>query len=242
MEVVIAKDYKDMSRRAAILIAGQVMGRQQSVLGFATGSTPVGTYSELVAMYREGIVDFSGVSSFNLDEYYGIGPDNPCSYRRYMAENLFDHINILALNTHVPNGLAADIEAECRGYEEKIRLAGGIDLQLLGIGNNGHIGFNEPADFFPAWTHLVDLAEDTISANARFFASPAEVPRSAISMGIRSIMAARRIVLLANGAGKAKAIKNMVEGPITPSNPASILQIHPKVTIIVDREAGAHLA
>lgn len=241
MEVIIARDYKDMSRRAAILIAGQVMNRRQSVLGFATGSTPVGTYKELVAMYREGLVDFRQASSFNLDEYYGIGPDNPCSYSYYMAENLFEHINILAENTNIPNGLAPDVEAECHGYEEKIRLAGGIDLQLLGIGTNGHIGFNEPADFFPAWTHLVDLAEETINANARFFASPAEVPCNAISMGIRSIMAARRIVLLANGANKAQAIRNTVKGPITPGNPASILQLHPRVIIIVDQDAGSYL-
>lgn len=242
MEVIIAGNYEEMSKKAALLIAGQVMGRPDSVLGFATGSTPVGTYRQLVAFFDEGLLDFRRVRSFNLDEYYGIAGDNPCSYRRFMQENLFDTINIPLENTQVPDGIAPDIGAECRQYEEKIRRAGGIDLQLLGIGSNGHIGFNEPGDCFSARTGLVDLDPSTIRANARFFTNEDQVPRQAISMGIGSIMAARSILMLANGTAKAQAVQGMVEGPITPALPASALQLHPRVTVILDREAASLLS
>lgn len=241
MELFVVKDYEAMSKAAALLIAGQVISRPGSVLGFATGSTPVGTYEQLAAMHKEGLVDFSRVTSFNLDEYYGVAGDNPCSYRRFMEENLFRHINIRREMTNVPDGLAQDVEAECLAYEEKIRQAGGIDLQLLGIGGNGHIGFNEPGVDYPPRTHLVDLDQGTIAANARFFARPEDVPRQALSMGIGSIMAARRIVLLANGEGKARAVQGMIEGPITPGLPASVLRLHPRVTVIIDKEGAGHL-
>lgn len=241
MEVIIAKDYETLSRQAATIIAAQIIGRPDSVLGLATGSTPVGTYKHLVALYREGIIDFSRVKTFNLDEYYGVAPDNPCSYRWFMEENLFKHINILPENTYIPNGLAQDTAAECREYEEKIHRAGGIDLQLLGIGGNGHIGFNEPSDNFQSATHLVDLDPQTIEANSRFFASPDQVPRQALSMGVKSIMAARRIILLANGKAKARAVYEMIRGPITPELPASVLQLHPQAAVIIDQEAAALL-
>lgn len=242
MEIIIAGDYEAMSGKAALLIAGQVLSRPDSVVGLATGSTPLGAYRRLTAMYQEGLLDFSRVTSFNLDEYYGLAPDSPCSYQRFMAENLFSYLNINPANTYIPDGLAEDVEGECRRYEERIQQAGGIDLQLLGIGGNGHIGFNEPADAFSAGTHLVSLTEETIEANARFFSSPQAVPRQAMSMGIRSIMSARRIVLLANGSGKAPAVKAMVEGPITPRVPASVLQLHPHTTVILDGEAAAMLS
>lgn len=241
MEVIIAKDYEALSKQAAIVLASQVISRPSSVLGLATGSTPVGAYKNLVSFYNEGIVDFSRAIVFNLDEYYGVAPENPCSYRWFMEDNLFKHINIRQENTHIPNGLARDTAAECREYEEKIRRAGGIDLQLLGIGGNGHIGFNEPGDSFKSVTHLVELDPGTIAANSRFFASADEVPRKAISMGIRSIMAARRIILLASGAGKAKAVYEMVLGPVTPEHPASVLQLHPQVIVILDQEAASLL-
>lgn len=241
MEVIIAKDYESLSKQAAIVLASQVISRPSSVLGLATGSTPVGAYKNLVSFYNEGIVDFSRAIVFNLDEYYGVAPENPCSYRWFMEDNLFKHINIRQENTHIPNGLARDTAAECREYEEKIRRAGGIDLQLLGIGGNGHIGFNEPGDSFKSVTHLVELDPGTIAANSRFFASADEVPRKAISMGIRSIMAARRIILLASGAGKAKAVYEMVLGPVTPEHPASVLQLHPQVIVILDQEAASLL-
>lgn len=241
MEVIIAKDYESLSKQAAIILASQVISQPDSVLGLATGSTPVGTYKNLVAFYKKGIVDFSRAIAFNLDEYYGVDPENPCSYRWFMEENLFKHINIQRENTHIPNGLARDTDAECREYEEKIRRAGGIDLQLLGIGSNGHIGFNEPGDKFESLTHLVELDPGTIAANARFFASADEVPRKAISMGIKSILAARRIILLASGAGKAKAVYEMVRGPVTPEHPASVLQLHPQALVLVDEEAASLL-
>ena len=241
MEVIIAKDYESLSKQAAIVLASQVISQPGSVLGLATGSTPVGTYKNLVAFYKEGIVDFSRTTVFNLDEYYGVAPENPCSYRWFMEDNLFKHINIRRENTHIPNGLAGDTDAECREYEEKIRQAGGIDLQLLGIGGNGHIGFNEPGDKFESQTRLVELDPGTIAANSRFFASADEVPRKAISMGIKTIMAARRIILLASGAGKAKAVYEMVRGPVTPEHPASVLQLHPQVLVLVDEEAASLL-
>lgn len=241
MRVIVAKDYEALSRRAAILLAGQIIYKPDSVLGLATGSTPVGTYRHLVALYREGLVDFSQVVTFNLDEYYGLAPENQCSYYWFMKQHLFDHVNNHPDLIHIPDGLAEDIAAECRQYEEKIHRAGGIDLQLLGIGRNGHIGFNEPDLKFETGTHLVELDEETIQANARFFSSPELVPRQAISMGIKTIMQSKRIILLASGAEKANVVFQMIFGPIKPELPASILQLHPDVTVIADGEAASCL-
>ena len=241
MRVIIAKDSEALSRRAAIILAGQIIHKPESVLGLATGSTPVGTYSQLVSLHREGLVDFNDVITFNLDEYYGLSPEDNRSYAWFMQHHLFDHVNNRPENVHIPNGLAIDIDIECRAYEEKILRAGGIDLQLLGIGLNGHIGFNEPDLKFEARTHLVELDDDTIRANARFFDSAEEVPRQAISMGIKTIMRSRRIVLLASGAEKAKIVYDMIYGIITPELPASVLQLHPDVTVIADAEAASLL-
>jgi glucosamine-6-phosphate deaminase len=201
-------------------------------MGFATGSTPVGTYQELVRLHKEGILDFSGITSFNLDEYYGVPVTDPNSYRYFMEENLFSHVNIEPGVTNVPDGMAKNANEECGRYEEMIQKAGGIDLQLLGIGHNGHIGFNEPDSYFPANTHLVDLTESTIDANARFYQTRDEVPKQAVTMGIGTIMRAKSILLLAGGKDKADIIEKTMTGPITPQVPASILQLHPDVTVI----------
>lgn len=242
MKIIVAKDYEEMSKKAADIVAAQVILKPDSILGLATGSTPVGMYRELVKRYQAGDIDFSNVVTFNLDEYCGLDAENPQSYHYFMMENLFNHINIPKQNIHIPSGSAADIQAECEQYEQKIKEAGGIDLQVLGIGRNGHIGFNEPAAYFEAKTHLVELDEDTIQANARFFNSMEEVPRRAISMGIRTIMQARKILLLANGEAKAEAIYKTVQGPIMPQVPASILQLHPDVVMILDQEAASKLS
>lgn len=241
MIIYEAKDYKDMSRKAANIISAQVIMKPNCVLGLATGSTPVGMYKELVEMYNEHRVDFSQVKTVNLDEYAGLSGDNDQSYRYFMNHNLFDHININKENTNVPNGTAADLEAECERYEQVVASMGGVDVQLLGIGNNGHIAFNEPCEEFPEKTHVVNLTQNTIEANARFFASMDDVPKKALTMGIGTIMKAKKIVLLANGAKKAQTIYDTVYGPITPKVPASILRLHPDVTIFVDEEAGALL-
>ena len=241
MRVIKTKDYADMSRKAANIISAQVILKPDCVLGLATGSTPVGMYKELVEMYNEHRVDFSQVKTVNLDEYAGLSGDNDQSYRYFMNHNLFDHININKENTNVPNGTAADLEAECERYEQVVASMGGVDVQLLGIGNNGHIAFNEPCEEFPEKTHVVNLTQNTIEANARFFASMDDVPKKALTMGIGTIMKAKKIVLLANGAKKAQTIYDTVYGPITPKVPASILRLHPDVTIFVDEEAGALL-
>jgi len=226
------KTYRDMSKKAADIIAAQVLLNPASVLGLATGSTPVGTY-ELLAEYCEnGDADFSNVKTVNLDEYYGLDANNEQSYRYFMNKNLFEKINIDISNTHVPNGKAENIDDECRRYEELISSLGGIDLQLLGIGHNGHIGFNEPCDIFPLKTHCVDLGESTINANSRFFKSIDEVPKKAITMGIGTIMKAKMILLLASGEDKKEILKKALFGPITPSVPASILQLHNNLTVI----------
>jgi len=242
MRIIIAKDYEALSRRAAILLAGQIILKPDSVLGLATGSTPVGTYHHLVSLYSEGLVDFSDIITFNLDEYYGLAPDNKFSYSWFMEEHLFKHVNNKPENVHIPNGLAQDVKAECQEYEQMIRQAGGIDLQLLGIGRNGHIGFNEPDLKFETQTHLVELDEETIAVNSRFFDSADQVPRHAISMGIKTIMQSRRIILLASGAEKAQVVQEMAYGSITPNVPASVLQLHPDVTVIADREAARFLS
>lgn len=207
------------------------------VLGLATGSTPIPLYRELIAREQAGRIDFSRVRSVNLDEYKGLAPDHPQSYRRFMQENLFDHISIRPKNTYVPDGLATDVDAMCSAYERTIEDLGGVDLQLLGLGHDGHIGFNEPSDHFPTRTHETALAEITRQANARFFASEAEVPTAAYTMGVGTVMAARRILMIVTGADKSDILHKAFFGPVTPWVPASILQFHPDVTLICDRAA-----
>lgn len=232
-----AKDYKDMSRKAANIISAQVIMKPNAVLGLATGSTPVGAYEQLVEWYNKGDIDFSQVTSVNLDEYKGLSGDNDQSYRYFMNKNLFDHVNIDKARTFVPDGTEPDSKVACAKYNAIIDSVGGIDLQLLGIGGNGHIGFNEPGEAFEKETHCVNLTESTIKANARFFASMDEVPKQAYTMGIKSIMSAKKILLIATGEAKADALYKSLYGPITPNVPASILQLHPDVTVVADEAA-----
>ena len=241
MRVYRAKDYKDMSRKAANIISAQIILKPNSVLGLATGSTPIGTYSQLVDWYKKGDLDFSEVTSVNLDEYKGLPGSNEQSYYYFMHQHLFDQVNIQERHTHLPNGMEPDSKKECERYEELIRSLGGVDLQLLGMGHNGHIGFNEPGTSFDSQTHVVDLTDSTIESNSRFFASRDQVPTKAISMGIASIMAAKTIILFAYGDKKADAIFKMVKGPVTEEVPASVLQHHPDVTLILDEAAAAKL-
>lgn len=242
MKVVKTKDYEDMSRKAANLIAAQVIMKPNCVLGLATGSSPIGTYKELIARYNHGDLDFSGVTSVNLDEYKGLDGSHDQSYRYFMNNNFFNHVNIPKERTFVPDGTEPDADKACCAYNQIIESVGGIDLQLLGLGHNGHIGFNEPADEFVKVTHCVDLTESTIEANKRFFASADDVPKQAYTMGIQNIMLARKIVVVVSGADKADILKKVVEGPITPQVPASVLQLHPDVTIVADEAAAAKLA
>ena len=237
MELVRAKDYNDMSRKAANVISAQVILKPNCVLGLATGSTPIGTYKQLAEWNAKGDCDFSQVSTYNLDEYRGLSHDDPQSYHYFMRKNLFDHVNINLDNTHVPDGSNPDAEAACAEYAAMVAAAGGIDLQLLGIGNNGHIGFNEPDDVFSKGTHCVDLTESTIRANSRLFDSPDDVPRQAYTMGVQNIMHARSILVIANGEAKAQAVYDMCYGPVTPRVPASILQLHTSCTVIADEAA-----
>jgi glucosamine-6-phosphate deaminase len=241
MRVIVAKNYDELSDLAARQIGELVNEKPAAVLGLATGSTPEGMYKRLVELYNEGIVDFSKTLSFNLDEYKGLKGEHPQSYRYFMNTNLFNYINIDKSNTYVPDGTAENIEEECLSYDERITAAGGIDLQVLGIGNNGHIGFNEPSDFLYMGTHLTDLTEDTINANSRFFDSKDEVPTQAITMGLGGIMKAKRIMLLASGEKKAPIISKLVDGKISTKIPASILQVHPDVIVIVDEAAASLL-
>jgi glucosamine-6-phosphate deaminase len=237
MQIISCVDYDDMSRKTARIIAAQVQLKPRSVLGLATGSTPVGTYKELIRFHRNEELDFSNVITVNLDEYYGLGPEHEQSYRYFMQHNLFDHVNIPLENTHVPDGLTREVARTCAEYDNLVFSLGGTDIQLVGIGDNGHIAFNEPNTVFVADTHLVDLNEDTIRANSRFFASETEVPRQAITMGISSIFRAKLILLLASGPNKATAIARMIKGSIDPQLPASILQLHPNVMVIAVKEA-----
>jgi glucosamine-6-phosphate deaminase len=241
MKIVVCPTPEQASKEVARLIAEQVQQKPDCVLGLATGGTPVGAYRELIDMNRRGEVDFQAVTSFNLDEYIGLPGDHPQSFRAFMDEQLFNSINIDRERTFVPNGLAEDISAHCAEYEECIRAAGGIDLQLLGIGHNGHIAFNEPGSPADSRTRQVDLTEDTIKQNARFFDSVDEVPKHAITMGVATILEARSILLLATGEGKADAVQKMVEGPATESHPASLLQKHDAVTIVLDSAAASRL-
>ncbi|HHY82211.1 MAG TPA: glucosamine-6-phosphate deaminase [Clostridiales bacterium] len=232
---------EECDRKAALEIVNQIKEKPDSVIGLATGSTPVGMYQNLIRMNHAGEVSFFRVKTFNLDEYVGIPRAHPCSYYYFMQENLFRDIDIPADAVSLPNGNAPDLEEECRSYEEKIAESGGIDLQVLGIGHNGHIGFNEPNTPFDSVTHVVDLTESTIQANSRFFDSIDQVPRQALSMGIKTIMHARKILLIVKGADKADIIYKALRGPVTPEVPASILQLHPNVSVYVDNAAGVKL-
>ena len=237
MRIYRAKDYEEMSRKAANLIAAQVIMKPDCVLGLATGTTPIGTYRQLVEGYEKGDLDFSAVKTVNLDEYKGLSPENNQSYRYFMNENLFRHVNICLENTNVPNGLAEDAEAECARYNQVIRDLGGIDLQLLGLGVNGHIGFNEPDDAFAKETHLVTLTQSTIDANARFFEKKEDVPTMAITMGMGDIMAAKQVVLVATGLAKVPAIKGLVmNDEITTKNPSTMLKMHENAVVVIDKE------
>ena len=235
MDYIIVDDYEKLSRKAANIIAAEMILNKNAVLGLATGSTPLGIYDRLAALCQSGDIDFSGVTTLNLDEYCGISPENPQSYRYFMNKNLFDRVNIKKENTHIPSGMAEDFSEECRRYDALIDSLGGIDIQLLGIGNNGHIGFNEPKDYFDMGTHEIVLKESTRIANSRFFGELKNVPKSAITVGIRTIMNAKRIVLVANGEGKKKIVERAFFGPITPEVPASILQLHPNLTVIYSK-------
>lgn len=241
MKFIIAENYEEMSRKAAAILAAQVVQKPDCVLGLATGSTPIGTYKNLIEWYKSGDLDFSRVKSVNLDEYVGLEPTHDQSYRYFMQTNLFDHINIDVANTNVPNGMAGDPEAACAEYDKIIESMGGVDIQVLGMGHNGHIAFNEPADYFPMGTHVVELQESTINANSRFFASADEVPRKAMTMGIGNIMAAKQILVVVNGEAKADIVKKAFTGPVTPMVPASILQMHPNVIVVGDKAAMSKL-
>mgnify|MGYP001851855302 FL=1 len=237
MKVIKPKDYADMSRKAANLISAQIILKPDSVLGLATGSTPVGTYEELTKRYNQGDLDFSKILSVNLDEYRGLDASNDQSYHYFMNEHLFKNVNIDKANTHVPDGSEPDSDKACADYEEIIRSYGGIDLQLLGLGHNGHIGFNEPSDEFAKTTHCVDLTESTIQANKRFFEKEEDVPRQAYTMGIGTIMKAKAILVVVSGEDKSAILNEVINGPITPKVPASVLQLHPNVTIVADEAA-----
>ena len=241
MKIYKAKDYKDMSRKAANIISAQVIMKPNCVLGLATGSTPIGTYDQLVEWYNKGDLDFSEVTTVNLDEYKGLPRTNDQSYYYFMHQHLFDRVNIDPERTNVPNGMEPDAEKECGRYEELIRSLGGVDLQLLGLGHNGHIGFNEPGEAFEKETHCVDLTESTIEANKRFFASADDVPKQAYTMGIKTIMQAKKILIVVNGENKADIVERASFGPVTPEVPASILQLHNDVTLVGDEAALAKI-
>lgn len=241
MRLFITEDYNDMSGVAAEMIAWEIKVKPDLVIGLATGSTPIGVYERLAGMNCDKIIDFSEVRSFNLDEYIGLDEKHEESYHYYMHKNLFDHINIKPENIHIPNGTADDLDQECLKYEEMITQAGGIDIQVLGIGVNGHIGFNEPGTNINTRTHVVKLAKETIESNKRFFSSADDVPKSAITMGLGTIVKAKKIILLASGEKKAKAIKKTVKGYLTTNVPSTVLALHPDVTLVLDRRAASML-
>ncbi len=232
MKIIETNNYQETSKIAADIVAEQILNKGDSVLGLATGSSPEGMYAELVAMNQAGKIDFSGITSVNLDEYFGLAPENDQSYRYFMNHHLFDHVNIRKECTYVPDGLTKEPEKECEEYDRRIEELGGIDLQVLGMGLNGHIGFNEPGDCFPVGTHLVTLEDSTIEANSRFFASKEEVPTQALSMGMKSIMCAKKILMIVHGKAKYETLMKAINGPVTPWLPASILQLHPDVTVV----------
>lgn len=237
--IKVAEDVATFNRDCALNIMEQINKKPDSVMGFATGGTPVGAYRELTELYRAGRVDFSEITSFNLDEYYPITKDNPQSYYSFMQDHLFGLVNIRPDKIHIPNGEAADVDKECQDYERSIKEAGYIDYQILGIGGNGHIGFNEPDTSFPGATHLVELKPSTIQDNARFFDSPDMVPKNAITMGIKTIMSAKKILLMASGERKTDIIKEALFGQITPNVPASVLQLHTNVMVVLDSAAAS---
>ena len=240
MKVIITKDYEELSRKAAEIMAEQINNNKESVLGLATGGSPVGMYKEIIKMNKEGKVDFSKIKTINLDEYIGLSGEHPQSYRHFMNENLFNHINIDKNNTHVPNGLAENAKEEEKRYDAKIEELGGTDFQLLGVGSNGHIAFNEPDNELVFGTHLTDLTEETIKANARFFDSIDDVPTKALTMGLGGIMQSKKILVIASGEDKAEAVRGMIKGNISTMMPASMLQMHRNVTVVID-EAAAKL-
>ncbi|WP_125153894.1 glucosamine-6-phosphate deaminase [Clostridium rectalis] len=241
MRILVKEDYENMSLEAALEIKKLINEKPNCVLGLATGGTPVGTYKKLIEFNNENKVDFSKVTTFNLDEYVGLGEEHKQSYRYFMNDTLFNHINIDKRNTYVPNGVARDVIGECKRYDEALEDINGVDLQILGIGTNGHIGFNEPHNFLQINTHLTDLSEETIKSNCRFFSTIEEVPVKAITMGIGSIMKAKKIILLANGKNKAGIIKKMLDNKISTDLPASILRVHPNCLVILDKDAASDL-
>lgn len=241
MNVWTFEHEEDLNATGASLIASLLQTKPQAVLGLATGSTPVGIYRHLTEMYRKGSISFARASTVNLDEYVGLPADHPESYRSFMNEHLFKHVDIQISNTRVPNGNATDLSEECAAHERMIEEKGPVDIQLLGIGHNGHIGFNEPGESLTGSTHVVDLQEQTLQANARFFPSMDDVPKQAITMGVGSIMKAKLILLVARGADKADIVHRALTGPITTECPASLLQCHPNVVVLLDKEAGAHM-
>ncbi len=241
MRMIKAKNYDDMSRKVANILSAHVILKPNSVLGLATGSTVIGTYKQLIDWYRKDDLDFDMVSTVNLDEYVGLDSTHEQSYRYYMNHNFFNHINIRMNQTYLPDGKAKDIASECQSYEYKIKSLGGVDVQLLGLGHNGHIGFNEPDKAFEQTTHCVTLEENTRTANARFFSNIDEVPTHAITMGIKTIMQAKQIVLAVSGADKAEILKKVLTGPVTPGIPGSILQMHPDVIVVADEAALSQL-
>ncbi len=241
MEVIIKEDYEEISRLAAGIIAGMVRRSPRAVLGLATGGTPVGCYRELVRMHREEDLDFSQIVTFNLDEYVGLPEDHEQSYHRFMWDNLFSHINVAAANVHIPDGNAGDLHEACNDYEMELDEHGGVDIQLLGIGSNGHLAFNEPGSSLGSRTRIKTLTERTRQDNSRFFSTLDEVPKYCVTMGVGTIMESGKLLLLANGGNKAEAIAAAVEGPITASVPASAIQFHPDVTVIMDRAAASKL-
>lgn len=237
MKIIETDSYYQMSRMAANIISAQIIIKPDCVLGLATGSSPIGIYEQLIRWYRKGDLDFSKVTTINLDEYKGLSPDNDQSYRHFMDTHLFHHVNINPKRTFVPDGLEPDAETACQAYNEIISQSGGIDLQLLGLGLNGHIGFNEPGSAFEKETHCVNLSQSTIDANSRFFDSIDKVPKQAYTMGIKSIMQAKKVLLIVSGKSKAGIVKEAFFGPITPQVPASVLQLHNDVTLVADKEA-----
>ena len=241
MKLIITKNYEELSRAAAEEFAKVINKNPNAVLGLATGGSPVGMYKELIKMYQNNEVDFSKVTTINLDEYVGLNPEHEQSYRYFMNENLFKHVNIDIQKTFVPNGLAEDLEKECSEYDKKIQELGGVDIQLLGVGNNGHIAFNEPDDELSVGTNVITLTQDTIEANARFFENIEDVPRKAVSMGLGGIMKAKKIIVIASGEGKADIIAKLMNGKITTEVPASMLQMHSNVVVIVDEDAAKYV-
>lgn len=241
MELYVFDNYDEVSRYGARLVSNFINEKSDCVLGLATGSTPLGMYKKLIDYNKDKIVDFSKVRTFNLDEYKGLSGEHPQSYRYFMDRNFFDYINIDINNTFIPHGNCEDTAKECREYEEKINEAGGIDLQILGIGSNGHIGFNEPSSELYVHTHLADLKQETIKANSRFFENAEQVPKQAITIGMGQIMKAKKIILLASGINKANAVGSIFNGKVNTNNPSSILQMHPSVAVIADKEAASLL-